>query len=542
MGSGRNNRRSKGKGKEIVDDPPASENPESPSTPKKEKGKGPKDDPSAAKITTTLATPDKVPGMININDTSPISLPSARSCLSAEACAALDVEEEGHSAAKRRWSDVSKSSKQAVEDAKRSRTYGHETTPRFKSYVRDLHENLMEETLVLHQDRLTRLEKSRTILQAEYHAGDTGLTSSEFNNLVRDQEVEIGNQRAKVISLHNSRLLLTAEMRQDLALQKAVDPFEWDYIDGLLNRFKAPPRSTVVLKVSREDSDQGRFRAEVLRLYDGVQLRKIVPKKTEKYTWCAITADFHPPGSVCVAHLVRHSIGDVVAERFFGKPTHPRGHLWNPANGIPMLKVYEELLDQAEIAFVPGDTPGSWKVHYLANEDADRGQGEENTLHGRELTFRTDFRPAARYLYFRFATNILLRQRHEVPGWWNDRFEFGRKEMWASPGDYLRTSMMNLLARNIAQVPHGEADKAFPPDKCADADADTDADNAELEQHLSEHTAEQLLSPVIAALHMATQGDDEGDDEGMDETPSRSTNVFGIVEPEDDGVGGDDGQ
>ncbi|KAK1761902.1 hypothetical protein QBC33DRAFT_603630 [Phialemonium atrogriseum] len=93
--------------------------------------------------------------------------------------------------------------------------------------------------------------------------------------------------------------------------------------------------------------------------------------------------DFQPPSSVCVAHIVRHSVGDVAAESLFGKPSHRRGHIWNLANGIPMRKVYEEALDKANLVIVPGDTPRSWKVcclqARLAKEAAawDNGDDEE---------------------------------------------------------------------------------------------------------------------------------------------------------------------
>jgi len=40
-----------------------------------------------------------------------------------------------------------------------------------------------------------------------------------------------------------------------------------------------------------------------------------------------------------------------------------------------------------------------------------------SSLHHQRLTFRSDFRPAKRYLYFAFAMNILRRQRQDVPGW-----------------------------------------------------------------------------------------------------------------------------
>ena len=207
-----------------------------------------------------------------------------------------------------------------------------------------------------------------------------------------------------------------------MAMQKTVAPFEWGYIDGFLNRFEVLEKLTVVLKVSKDNADQQKFRADMLRAYDAVEIRKIAGLEKE-YTWCAITGDFQPPGSVCVAHIVRHSVGDVAAESLFGKPSHRRGHIWNLANGIPMRMVYEEALDKANLVIVPRDTPRSWKVCCM------QGADQEDDITRQELTFCNDFQPLARYVYFRFATNILLRQRHDIPGWWNDQAKFGRMEM-----------------------------------------------------------------------------------------------------------------
>lgn len=97
------------------------------------------------------------------------------------------------------------------------------------------------------------------------------------------------------------------------------------------------------------------------------------------------------------------------------------------------------MLDQAEIAFAPGDTPNSWKVHVLDIITTEVGR----EIHNKELSFRTKSRPAARYMYFRFATNILLRQRYEAEGWWGrGRIDFGGQEMWATPERYLRKSTL----------------------------------------------------------------------------------------------------
>ena len=79
-------------------------------------------------------------------------------------------------------------------------------------------------------------------------------------------------------------------------------------------------------------------------------------------------------------------------------------------------------------------------------------------LHGRTLEFQNDFRPSMRYLYVSFCVSILRRQRHEVPGWWKDRVSLAPQKVWASPGEYLRTSTIYKLARRIGHLGPDDAE------------------------------------------------------------------------------------
>ena len=524
MGSGRKGRRRKGKthDEDSPLPPPAEGNEaakktEHPSTPK-DKGKGTEPDDEKPPKVTTLMTPDRVPKSIDIHDMSPIALPTARARLSQDARRALSAEAERHSAAKRRWSNMSKSSQSLHEAAKRSKKFGDESSKEFKHFVRDIHEDFVEATIKLHRERLGSMQAAMKILVNDYKEGKSALRADEYQAVLQAQETAIGDQLNKVVSLVDSQFRITAQMRQDVALQQFVqdvEPFDWAYIDLVLTRFQVPTGAKVVFKNPRDDDNhQTTFRNEVLKLYNS----SAPPAEdgTPQF-FCVISGK--PVTNMCAAHIVKHNVTEVVAERLFGKAGHQRGHLYNPANGIPIAKGFERMLDKSEIVIIPGDKPGSWKVHCL---------GKKKDFHGRHLTFRSDFRPAARFLYFRFLASILLRQRHEVDTWWQDRMEFGGGEMWASPGDYLRTSLMNNLARTIGQVPQGEADKIFPLDPSASPD------DKELDQHLSAVAARNLLAPMTKerVVPGTPRVDDEGDDEPMDETPSRSTDYFGAMDVE----------
>ena len=73
----------------------------------------------------------------------------------------------------------------------------------------------------------------------------------------------------------------------------------------------------------------------------------------------------------------------------------------------------------------------------------------DGKLDGRRQEFRNEFRPSRCYLYFALCTSILRRERHEAPGWWEDRFNEMLRYRWASHGEHLRTSALSNVARRI---------------------------------------------------------------------------------------------
>ncbi|KAJ5817847.1 hypothetical protein N7447_007855 [Penicillium robsamsonii] len=65
-----------------------------------------------------------------------------------------------------------------------------------------------------------------------------------------------------------------------------------------------------------------------------------------------------------------------------------------------------------------------------------------------ELEFRSDARPAKRFLYFRFiVTYIFCKNRGQVT--FTDKVEAAH-QFWPTPGPYLRKAMLRTLARNIS--------------------------------------------------------------------------------------------
>lgn len=221
----------------------------------------------------------------------------------------------------------------------------------------------------------------------------------------------------------------------------------------LISRYKTPEGARLSLFAPRDNDAQSRFRKNVIKAYgadDGDGGR-----------WCVISGQWRETIYVNAAHIVRYNVGEPSARHLFGPPDDKDGHLMAAKNGIPMHEVYEKALDDARLVIIPDGDPekGRWKTYYLHEADASKKSralliGRE--LHGRSLQFQTEFRPAARYLYFAFCMNILRRQRHDVPGWWKD-YLIGKEKVWATPGSYLRTSTLRRIARQIGHMTKEEA-------------------------------------------------------------------------------------
>jgi hypothetical protein len=98
------------------------------------------------------------------------------------------------------------------------------------------------------------------------------------------------------------------------------------------------------------------------------------------------------------------------------------------------------------------------------------------------------------------------------------RTELPIRGMWTYPGSYLRTLVVNILTRNIGQVPRGKVDKIFHRDQC------TTVGNRNLDDCPSHQVIEQLLSPFTWRYLAENTGNTEDDETEDDETEDDETN------------------
>lgn len=320
--------------------------------------------------------------------------------------------------------------------------------------IRRKAESIVEDRLQSKKTYLAQAEKLVTNLNSAWHAGSLDLGEDQFHSKIEQLERLITELRGDVVVIQTSRHELGGRLMDTMIWEPDCQNTDGAYLDLLISRYKTPEGARLSLFASRDTDSQDRFRKKVLKAYDAVD---------EDTAWCVISGKYLPASTVRATHIVPYKVGESSARHLFGLPSDEDGHLMADKNGIPMYYKYEAAFDDARLVIVPDGDPrkGCWKVHCL--DDLDTHQPSKlvpfgRELHGRSLQFRNDFRPAARYLYFAFCLNILRRQRHEVPGWWRDYLVDGtRKEIWARPGTYLRTSTLRKLAQITGHLTEEEA-------------------------------------------------------------------------------------
>jgi len=180
--------------------------------------------------------------------------------------------------------------------------------------------------------------------------------------------------------------------------------------------------------------------------------------ENEDYLWCPILKEYAPSGNRTAAHIVPHSIGYTNAGYLFGDRDRGSEFIWSMGNGLVMDSGLETLFDKGDFVLVPitaePGKPSCWRfdlmneklrTYHLPSMTGARTYGE---LDGIELEFKNNNRPAHRFLYYHFVSTLLRYMRYEKPGW-AVRVILPTGKIWATPGPYLRKSMLKALANAI---------------------------------------------------------------------------------------------
>lgn len=158
-----------------------------------------------------------------------------------------------------------------------------------------------------------------------------------------------------------------------------------------------------------------------------------------------------------------HSLGYRSAGYVFGNEDEGYSMIWGLQNGIVMTKQLEKAFDRGTVIIVPIETATEKPQRYKLVPMDERRRNEHVVSLGRsevtavkwrdldnaELQFLNDKRPARRYLYYHYITTILRYVRFEKHGWAEKRLTVANGILWATPGPYLRRSMLKVLVESI---------------------------------------------------------------------------------------------
>ncbi|CAG7937422.1 unnamed protein product [Penicillium salamii] len=198
----------------------------------------------------------------------------------------------------------------------------------------------------------------------------------------------------------------------------------------------------------RNPDDQSLFRTNMIREYDAKR------PDNDDHLWCPVLGDWRDSMTVVTSHLFGYMHGQTTMDAIFGKRKHPE--LFSPRNGILVSVFIEQHLDSGKLVIVP-DLENRPKIADLVNwlkSPITRDLPlRYRDLDNRRLTFKSDFRPAARYLYFHYIIQLLRYswQSESQGGEEAIRIMKGEhgKPFWGTPGRYLPKNMLLALVEEL---------------------------------------------------------------------------------------------
>ncbi|RAQ50236.1 hypothetical protein AFGD_011576 [Aspergillus flavus] len=269
----------------------------------------------------------------------------------------------------------------------------------------------------------------------------------------------------------------------------------------------------------RDSEAQSEFRNQLITMGNARH-------ETQDWLWCPVLGDWCSDDDIQAAHLFPYMHGQDVMDAIFGKKRPPQ--LFSALNGLLLHRGIERTFDSGKLVIVP-DLPDrplaaellDWiqrgpreykiKIIDLSWEKLDffihpKYSKTWRDLDGQRLFFRSDFRPAARYLYFHYCIQILRRAwGHNTAGGALPTLkdEIG-KPFWGTPGRYLPK---NMLLAVVEELGHEYKELL---EGAAGRNGDNDL--------LLAIASSQVKSRPALRPHTFANEDEESDEEGYEES------------------------
>ena len=124
----------------------------------------------------------------------------------------------------------------------------------------------------------------------------------------------------------------------------------------------------------------------------------------------------------------------------------------------------ERLFDKGCFVLIPTDAKEqprkSWTIRITTSDSLHHLVGKRERpladFEGETLEFKNDNRPASRFLYYHFITTLSLARRNRKHGWERVVSDLPTGRPFATPGRYMRDSMLLALAADAGDLSEDE--------------------------------------------------------------------------------------
>ena len=277
------------------------------------------------------------------------------------------------------------------------------------------------------------------------------------------------------------------------------------FVYALLALYKDPHIST-----KRSTAEQTQLRKSALITYESA--------KGGKYgkLWCPIMRDYFDKWIMRAARIVPRALGAGLVDYIFGVGT---GSRLNTADNCLMIHEHaERALDNGNFVLVPANPNESplrtWtlKVSNTAAINNNFGCKGLRDYDSEHLVFKNDNRPAARFLYYHFVITLLRNKRDRQPGWERFCLDLPTGKPFATPGRYMRQSMLMALAKTA-----GDLDAEAGARLLGEPDQETFMSADRLEEQ-----EESEIGRRVLIAHDARNGEREGESDDEEDDDERS--------------------
>ncbi|KAI5776254.1 hypothetical protein EDC01DRAFT_636970 [Geopyxis carbonaria] len=210
------------------------------------------------------------------------------------------------------------------------------------------------------------------------------------------------------------------------------------------------------------------------------------------------------PANLVAAHIFPVQLGRTVMGMIFGEPA--AAEMFSPRNGLLLSIPIENEFNKHRLVIVPANgaelqengTINDWVLRVIDRSILNKRCGGGCTfqaIDGTELSFQSDARPAASYLYLHYLLSLI---RAHALGTKVELQKSDRVLPWATPGPYIRASMVRCLVAAAGET-------AFAPHKF---DACTIDDRTCKPKSMEQAVAEVLVRRATEAESRETGSED----------------------------------